>query len=189
MRQAVPLSRRPGDWAILGFFAVNLLVITYMVDLEQLVIADPAHFTYPVWQPPFMVDAVHWWGRTFDPVLLARPVWWKVTIWIDALFFGPFYVAAIYAFIKGREWIRIPGIIYASVMLTNVAIILGEEMFGQYRTPALGMVLLANAAWVLFPVYLIYRLSRSAHVFERVEVQRVAEPVQERAQEPVRLDS
>jgi hypothetical protein len=165
VRQIIPLAKRPGDIALLGFFVVNLVVITYMVDLEQLVIADPSHFTYPLWPPPFMVDAVHWWGRTFDPVLLARPAWWQATIWIDALFFGPFYVAAIYAFIKGREWIRIPGIIYASVMLTNVTIILAEEAFGEHRTPQIGVVLLANAAWVLFPLYLIYRLGRSEHPF------------------------
>jgi hypothetical protein len=169
VNRTIPLSQRPGDIVVLGFFVVNLLVITYMVDLEQLVITDPAHFTYPFWPPPFMVDAVHWWGRTFDPVLLARPAWWKATIWIDALFFGPFYVAAIYAFIKGRNWIRIPGIIYASVMLTNVTIILSEEAFGQYRTPELGIVLLANAAWVLFPLYLIYRLGKSSHPFTQTE--------------------
>jgi hypothetical protein len=43
-----------------------------------------------------MVDVIHWWGNTFDPVLIARPAWWKVTIWIDALFFGPYYLFAIY---------------------------------------------------------------------------------------------
>ena len=99
-RQIIPLSKRPGDIAILAFFLVNILFITYIVDLEQLVIADPTHFTYPLWPPPIAVDAIHWWGRTFDPVLLARPAWWKVTIWIDALFFGPFYVVAIYAYIN-----------------------------------------------------------------------------------------
>jgi hypothetical protein len=161
----VPLLKRPGDLLIVAFFLVNLLFITYIVDLEQLVIDNPAHFTYPLWPPPVMVDLVHWWGRTFDPVLLARPVWWKMTIWIDALFFGPFYVLAIYAFVRQREWIRIPGIIYASVMLTNVTIILGEEAFGAYRTPQFGVVLLANLAWVLVPLFIIYRLGRSPHPF------------------------
>jgi hypothetical protein len=189
MGQPIPLSRRPGDWTVLAFFLVNLLVITYIVDLEQIVISDPSHFSYPLWPPPFMVDLVHWWGRTFDPVLMARPVWWKVTIWIDALFFGPFYVAAIYAFIKGREWIRIPGIIYASVMLTNVSIILGEEAFGQYRTPALGMVVLANAAWILFPLYIVYRLGRSAHPFTQVEAQPVPLPSREQTNETVTMNA
>jgi len=161
----VPLLKRPGDLIIVAFFVVNLFFITYIVDLEQLVIADPTHFTYPLWPPPVLVDLVHWWGRTFDPVLMARPVWWKMTIWIDVLFFGPFYVVAIYAFVKQKEWIRIPGIIYASVMLTNVTIILGEEAFGDYRTPQFGVVLLANLPWLLVPLFSLYRLGRSAHPF------------------------
>ena len=99
-RSIIPLSKRPGDIVIIAFFLVNLLFITYIVDIEQIIIPDPTHFTYPIWPPAIAVDAIHWWGRTFDPLLLARPAWWKVTIWIDALFFGPFYVVAIYAYIK-----------------------------------------------------------------------------------------
>ena len=177
-RQPIPLSQRPGDMLILVFFVINLLFITYIVDLEQLVIADPAHFTYPLWPLPPMVDMVHWWGRTFDPVLLARPVWWKVTIWIDALFFGPFYAVAIYAYVKGKEWIRIPSIIYASVISTNVTIILGEEMFGPYATPALPIVLLTNAPWLLVPLFIIYRMSRYPHPFTQTttQMQTVSQP-------------
>jgi hypothetical protein len=165
--QPLPLSARRLDLFFLGFFTLNLVVITYMVDLEQLVIADPARFTYPLWPPAFMIDATHWWGRTYDPLLLARPMWWKMTIWIDALFFGPFYAAAIYAFTKGREWIRVPAIVYASVMLTNVTIILGEEAFGPHRTPALGMVLLANAGWIIFPLLLLWRMATPDRPFTR----------------------
>ncbi len=149
-RQVIPLSKRPGDIAILAFFLVNILFIT----------ADPAHFTYPIWPPPAAVDIIHWWGRTFDPVLLARPAWWKVTIWIDAFFFGPFYIVAIYAYIKGKEWIRIPSIIYASTLLTVVLVILGEEIGGTHATSHLPIVLLANLPWLLFPIYIIYRMWR-----------------------------
>jgi hypothetical protein len=161
----LPLTQRRGDILIVAFFLLNLCYITYMVDLEQLVIPDPAHFTYPVWPPRFAVDADHSWGRAYDPLLLARPVWWKMTIWIDALVFGPFYAVAIYAYSKGREWIRIPSIMYASVMLTNVTIILGEEVAGPHRTPQLPMVLLANAAWVLIPLFILYRMAPRAHPF------------------------
>ncbi len=180
-KKTIPLSKRPGDIAILVFFLVNLLFITYIVDLEQLVIPDPSHFTYPFWPPPFAVDAVHWWGRTFDPVLLARPVWWKMTLWIDALFFGPFYAVAIYAFIKGKEWIRFLSIVYASVMLTNVTIILGEELFGAYATPHFPIVLLANLPWLVFPVYIICRMWRSPHPFTQAlpETRTVAAPAEQ----------
>lgn len=164
----IPLMKRRGDLAILAFFLVNILFITYIVDIEQLIIPDPAHFTYPIWPPHAAVDAIHWWGYTFDPALIARPVWWKVTIWIDALFFGPFYVVAIYAYLKSKEWIRIPSIIYSSVMLTNVAVILGEEMFGPHATPDLPVVLLANLPWLLVPVYIIYRMWRYSHPFTQM---------------------
>jgi hypothetical protein len=167
-QRVIPLRQRPGDLAILAFFLVNILFITYIVDIEQLIIADPYHFTYPVWPPAPLVDAIHWWGNTFDPVLMARPVWWKMTIWIDNLLFGPFYVVAIYAFIKGKAWIRIPSIIYSSMLLTNVLIILGEELAGEHPSPHFPVVLLANLPWLLFPLYIFYRMGRSTAPFTRI---------------------
>jgi hypothetical protein len=144
-------------------------MITYWVDLEQLVIADPSNFEYPVWPLPFMVDMVHWWGSAFDPLQWARPTWWKATIWIDAVLFGPFYAAGIYAYIKGKEWIRIPSIIYSSIMFTNVTIILSEEIWGPYASGHLGIVLLANAPWFLFPFYITWRIWKSPHPFTAEE--------------------
>jgi hypothetical protein len=52
-------------------------------------------------------------------------------------------------------------------MLTNVTIILGEEAYGPHRTPRLGMVLLANAGWALFPIYIIYRMWRDPEPFRQ----------------------
>ncbi len=167
MRQVVPLKARPIDIPIIIFFFINLLFITYIVDLEQLVIPDSSSFTYPVWPLPCMVDLVHWWGKNFDPVLMARPVWWKATIWIDSIFFGPFYTAGLYAFIKGKEWIRIPCFVYSGLMFANVTIILSEEIWGPHATPALGLVLLANAPWLLFPIFITWRMGKDEHPFTR----------------------
>jgi EXPERA (EXPanded EBP superfamily) len=161
----LPLSKRPFDIALIVFFCINLFFITYIVDLEQLVIPNADHFQYPVWPPAKMVDLVHWYGRNFDPVLIARPAWWRATIWIDALFFGPFYAIAIYAYAKGRNWIRFGSIMWASVMLTNVSIILFEEVNGEHATPQLARVLLSNAAWVIFPLLVLYRMRRSVYPF------------------------
>jgi hypothetical protein len=165
MSRPVPLRKRPGDWVLLGFFWFNLLVITYTFDLEQVVIADVNHFSYPLWPPGFIIDLAHWWGRQFDPLLAARPVWWKATIWIDLLCFGPFYAAAIYAFTKGKEWIRVPAILWAAVMMTNVTIILSEEAFGPFASPALAAVVAANASWLLFPILVIIRVTRRPQLF------------------------
>jgi hypothetical protein len=165
MDHPVALRQRPFDWLLVAFFVLNLLVITYLFDIEQVVVADPGHFQYPIWPPAFMVDAGHWWGRSFDPLLLARPVWWKATIWIDLLFFGPFYAFAIYAFIRAKEWIRVPAIIWAAVMMTNVTIILSEEIWGPHATPALGAVIGANASWLIFPILMLIRVSPTRRLF------------------------
>jgi hypothetical protein len=161
----LPLAKRPIDIAILVFFFINLLFITYIVDLEQLVIRDADHFSYPTWPPARLIDLIHWYGHHFDPVLIARPAWWRATIWIDALFFGPYYLIAIYAFARGKSWIRLISIVWASVMLTNVSIILFEEIFGEHATPELGRVLLANAAWLLFPIIVLRRMWKSPSAF------------------------
>jgi hypothetical protein len=173
----ISLRDRRIDLAILAFFFINILFITYIVDLEQLVIANPNHFTYPIWPPAPMIDAIHWWGRTFDLLQQARPVWWKMTLWIDALGFGPFYVVAIYAFITGKNWIRLPSLLYSAVMLTNVTIILGEEYAGPYASPHFPVVFLANLPWLVFPLIIIARLWRSETPFSRTATAALPQPV------------
>ncbi|MDB4966541.1 MAG: hypothetical protein JWN44_2230 [Myxococcales bacterium] len=163
--QPIPLSARRYDLLFIAFFIVNIGFITYVVDLEQLVIADANHFTYPLWPPRALVDLIHWWGHTFDPALIAREPWWRATIWIDVLAFGPFYAFAIYAFIKGRNWIRLPAVLWAAVMVTNVTVILFEELLGAHATPRPAIVLLANVPWLFIPPILVARLWKHERPF------------------------
>ena len=165
VRQVIPLRKRPIDLAIVAFFAINALFITYIIDFEQLVVSNAAHFAYPVWPPKPLIDLIHWWGNQFDPLLIERPPFWKATIWLDVLGFGPFYFVAIWAFFKGKEWIRIPSIVWASMMMTNVIILLSEEAFGSFATPHLALVVAANASWVIFPIIVIARMARADHPF------------------------
>ncbi len=162
----VPLRQRKYDLIFLGFFVINATFITYIVDIEQLVIADPNNFTYPIWPPGPFVDLVHWYGSNFDPLLMARPPFWRMTIWIDVIFFGPFYFAAIYAFIRGRNWIRVPALVWSGTMLANVLIILMDERYGVTPAPNFGLVLLANLSWLMFPLLMIVRMWRDGP-FER----------------------
>ena len=86
MRLAIPPSRRPLDVARVVFFVVNLCLTTYV----GLAIADPSRFTPPPWPPERLLALVHWWERTFDPLLLARPAWYRATIWLDVGIRGGF---------------------------------------------------------------------------------------------------
>lgn len=154
------MRERRFDLVFLVFFVVNASFITYVVDLEQLVIADPTNFEYPLWPPPPLVDLVHWYGSTYDPLLMARPAFWRMTIWIDVIFFGPFYLSAFYAFLRGRNWIRLPALVWSGTMIANVLIILMEEKYGVSPAPNFGLVLSLNLPWLLMPLLMMWRMRR-----------------------------
>ena len=157
---SVPLRKRPYDIAFIAFFLINLALVTYIIDIEQLIIADPDNFSYPVWPPAPLVDLVHWYGNHYDPLLMARPPFWRATIWIDVLYFGPFYAFGLYAFIRGRNWIRVPALVWSGLMVANVSIILFDERFGVTPAPNFLTVVAFNLAWLLFPILMIIRMRR-----------------------------
>lgn len=169
MRRVVPLRSRKRDWVLLAFFAVNLLLITYIVDIEQLTVADPYHFRYPLWPPKPFVDLIHTYGRQHDPLLMARPPFWRMTIWIDVVWNGPFYVAALYALVRGREWIRVPALIWCGTMSAVVLVILSEEYSGQFRAPSFGYVFALNLPWLLLPLGVAARMAREHPFTEAVD--------------------
>ena len=50
MERVIPLSRRKGDIVVLVFFWINILLITYIVDVEQIVLPDiSGDWEYPLW--------------------------------------------------------------------------------------------------------------------------------------------
>jgi hypothetical protein len=157
-RTVIPLKDRKMDIIFVVFFIINLFFITYVVDIEQLTVPDPYSQQQPAWPPAGMIKIIHTYGANFDPLLMARPQWWKDTIWLDVIFYGPFYLAAIYAFLKGKEWIRVPALVYSGMMFADVFIILGEEIAGPHASPRLAVVLLLNAPWLLLPLFLIARM-------------------------------
>jgi hypothetical protein len=165
-RRVVPLRSRKADWILLAFFAVNLFFITYFIDIEQLTIANPLHFSYPAWPPHAIVNMVHSYGQKYDPLLMARPAFWRMTIWIDVIWNGPFYVAAIYAICRGREWIRVPALVWSGSMSAVVLIILAEEYNGIHASPHFPIVLLLNIPWLALPLGTIIRMARE-HPFTR----------------------
>lgn len=152
--RTIPFSQRKVDWLFVSFFLINFFFITYIVDIEQIIIPAPYHFQQPIWPPESSVKLIHWYGSSYDPLLMARPQLWKMTIWVDSLF----YAFAIYAFVKGRDWIRIPAIFYSGMMFMGVTVILGEEFAGPHATPHLSLVLGLNLPWLLVPFLLTARL-------------------------------
>ncbi|MBW2714251.1 MAG: DUF2781 domain-containing protein [Deltaproteobacteria bacterium] len=168
MEQTIPLRERPLDIAFVVFFAFNFFFITYIVDIEQIMLPSlEGQWEYPLWPPQFFVDLIHWYGSNYDPVQMARPPWWRATIWTDSLFYGPYYGFAMYAFVKGKNWIRIPTFLWASSLITVVVVILFEETVGTHAAPNTGMVYALNFPWVAFPALAIARMWKSETPFTK----------------------
>jgi hypothetical protein len=67
-------------------------------------------------------------------------------------------------------------------LLTVVLVILGEEIAGTKATPHFPIVLLANLPWLLFPIYILYRMWRYPEPFT-MPFQAIEEPVSQSFQE------
>eukprot|EP01105_Mastigella_eilhardi_P016868 TRINITY_DN3863_c0_g1_i1.p1 TRINITY_DN3863_c0_g1~~TRINITY_DN3863_c0_g1_i1.p1 ORF type:complete len:246 (+),score=70.22 TRINITY_DN3863_c0_g1_i1:34-738(+) len=144
-------------WLLALFSAVNVVFITYSISLEALVIPDIDHIEqYPVWPPRVLVDALHKsWVRPYDPMLAARPVWYKTLMCWEVLFFGPYYIAVLIATLTKGNWIRMPTVIYSSVMLTKMSILISEEIFGEHKSPRPDLIAAVHLPYVLLPLLLI----------------------------------
>ena len=155
------------DRLLVGWFVLGLL-ITFLIDIEQVMVVDPAKYGQPgftpLWPPEPCVRAIHWWGRTADELVLARPVWFRVAIWLEILVQAPFYALAILAFVRGQSWIRLPAVVYSSVLLTIMPMVLGEQLLGPHATTRPGLVLAVYGAYVIMPALVAWRV-RHPEVF------------------------
>jgi hypothetical protein len=141
---------------LLGFSAINLFFVTYSISLVPLVVPDASSFEYPRWPPRALVDALQdTWARNVDLIFLERPVWYKAFMWWEMLFFGPYYAAAIYALLRRRNWIRMPSIVYSSVMLTKMSVIVAESLWGQFASPCPLLSVGAHVPYIVIPLGLL----------------------------------
>jgi len=111
----IPLKRRPFDMVLLGFFGINLLLVTYVISLEQM--SSRRLLPMPPRPGPRSFCCHHpLVGEDVRSLAVGAAAWYRATIWLDVLVFGPYYATALYAFGRGRDWIRIPSVIWASIM-------------------------------------------------------------------------
>ena len=72
----------------------SLILIGHICSWVQVLIAEPLAYAKqtpkPLWPPELCVRAIHWWGRTADNLVLARPLWFKVAIWLEVFVQAPF---------------------------------------------------------------------------------------------------
>jgi steroid 5-alpha reductase family enzyme len=155
-----PLSIK--DKCFIFWFVIGIL-ITYLIDFEQVLVPEPSAYgmpgpATPRWPPAFFVKAVHWWGNTADKLVLARPIWFQVAIWLEVVVQAPFYLLAILAFQRRANWVRMPAIIYSTVLLTIMPMVLTEQYIGPHATDKPYLVTAVYGAYVIMPILVLLRV-------------------------------
>lgn len=163
--QTLPLSQRKFDYLFVVMF--SLFFITSMIaDAVPTILGDgvisPDH-------PNPIVRANYDYAFGCDPLFLNPPAWMRFVTGLSAFVYGPFYLVLVYAFIKGKNWIHVPAIMYGTAIsvITGV-IVFGVEFFGEpeWRCQNIPKFLSYNTPYVLVPLLLIIRM-RKPYPFTR----------------------
>ena len=148
----IPLRERPRDWLFVlafGFFAFSSTFSDAVVARGVPLAPD---------SPSFWARANWWYANGTDPLLLHAPIGLKVQVAISAFVFGPFYLLLVYAFVAGRDWIRMPAIVYVSAMTYGMVLLFGAEFLGDLPPTNVPKFLAFNLPYLVVPLLLGYRM-------------------------------
>lgn len=159
----LPLKDRKID----VFFAVVFLTFAVTSGIADAVPTLGIEMTPDSANP--LARANYWYAIDADPLFMHPPTWMRIVTGLSAFVYGPFYLVLAYALIKGKNWIQLPAVIYATMISTITGIIVfGVEFFGeaQWQTQNPVKFLSFNIPYVLLPVLLLVRM-RKPMPFER----------------------
>jgi hypothetical protein len=155
------------DKFLIGFFVLNLILGVIIGDFTVIRVKYPCSVGVPYycrehpynlyWPPESVARAFLTHMYQNDPLGFSRPAWYMVTQYIGVTLWLPFYLIAIYAFLIRANWIRIPGIMWATSLCLFLIMIISEGLVGDYqRNEQMRSLVIENLLWlVLCPLALI----------------------------------
>ena len=145
-----PLSSRKRDW----FFVCAFSFFAF------------SSFFSDAWHGLDLLDETSFWGRANlwygriagDDFLLGDHDFARYSTLISGFVYGPFYLALVYAFVKGKNWIRTPAFLYVGAMLHGYfEFMWWEHALGE--PPRVPLVFWAfNAPYGIVPILLAVRM-------------------------------
>jgi len=161
---ATPLRERPFDVFLVvcfGVFAVSSFIyeqyVVFGIDLST---------TTDVFGRSW-----YWYARSFDPVFLDPPLWLRIMCTIDGYVFGACYPVFIYAFVRGRNWVRIPALLYGSAIVYSTLVYFGWEFLDEENRAQANLlgVFLVNIPYTVVPLLLMWRVRHSQPFDQRAD--------------------
>ncbi|MCX2930427.1 emopamil-binding family protein [Mycobacterium sp. CVI_P3] len=165
VRRPIPLRDRRYDWFFIVVFTV-FIGSSFTGDIVNMVgRPDPDSDFF------FARVVYHVYADATDPLLIANPRFLQVGASVSAVVFGTFYVLLVYAFVKGREWIRIPSFIYTGMVVQTTFIVVMVGFTGDaplfqavcntaydYTFTNVPKALAYNLPYIIVPILLTARM-------------------------------
>ncbi|XP_019850083.1 PREDICTED: uncharacterized protein LOC109580930 isoform X1 [Amphimedon queenslandica] len=155
------LLYRPLDLVIviiLGSFLAIGLTIDYIQTFYGSIQSED-DIVYGVWPPPPVLKSYAWWCSNVDTLLAVNPSWYSVMAAFSPFIYCPFYVAAIYAFIFEKEWIRIPALMWGWGLLLTMIIVAHEQLYGPHPAKDVTLFFIAYGAYAVMPLVIMGRVA------------------------------
>ncbi|WP_243063028.1 emopamil-binding family protein [Humibacter sp. RRB41] len=153
----LPLSKRPIDILFLVIFSAFIITCIISDSVEGLGLDQVKD------SPNLLVQWNYWYASNFDPLYQSHPVWLRFISGTSAFVYVAFYVLLIISIVRKWNWIQLPSVIYATMIIALTGIpIFGVEFFGSAaeRTPNPGMFLAFNLPYIVFPLLLLIRMRK-----------------------------
>jgi hypothetical protein len=150
------------------FFAVVFSAFTVTSLISDLLPTVGVDFSHP--SGNFFVNSNYWYAHDADPLFMNPPDWMRIVTGLSAFVYMPFYVVLVFALVRRWEWIQLPAVIYATMIVTLTGIVVfGVEFFGEpaMRTGNPGKFLAFNLPYVLVPLALLVRMRRPLPFWRR----------------------
>lgn len=109
---------------------------------------------------------------TYNDVLMANPPFWlKSFLYAEAVVQFPFFFVAVYALLKKRNWIRIPGIFYGVHVSTTVVPLLCEIIGSSLLSKNEKLTLVSfYFPYFLIPLWFALELAKRNQVWPSKEI-------------------
>jgi putative Ca2+/H+ antiporter (TMEM165/GDT1 family) len=145
------------------FFAVVFAAFAVTSVISDLLPTVGVNFSHP--SDNFFVQSNYWYAHDADPLFMNPPDWMRIVTGLSAFGYLPFYLVLVFSLVTAKNWIQLPSVIYATMIVTLTGVVVfGVEFFGEpaLRTHNAAKFLAFNLAYVLVPLLLLIRMRKPA---------------------------
>ena len=112
------------------FFAVVFAAFTVTSVISDLLPTIGVTFDHP--STNFFVNSNYWYAHDADTLFMHPPDWMRIVTGLSAFVYMPFYIVLVYSLLTARNWIQLPSVIYATMIVTLTGVVVfGVEFWGE----------------------------------------------------------